>query len=237
MSILKAEKIKKKFGIRRILSDVNLQLERGEIFVLFGPNGSGKSTFSLILSSLLKPTGGCIKFENNDIRKLNSSYRSKIGLLTHSSFLYENLSALENLRFYAGLYGLRDIKRRIDELSHLFEIETRMNEPVKNFSRGMKQRLSIIRALIHNPEIILFDEPYTGLDELSAQILERELLNFRKSGKIIFITTHNLLRGYNIATRLGILSSGKILFESEKKNVTSDELSETYKRLIQNETL
>ncbi|TES92253.1 MAG: ABC transporter ATP-binding protein [Candidatus Cloacimonadota bacterium] len=237
MSILKAEKIKKKFGIRRILSDVNLQLERGEIFVLFGPNGSGKSTFSLILSSLLKPTGGCIKFENNDIRKLNSSYRSKIGLLTHSSFLYENLSALENLRFYAALYGLRDIKRRIDEFSHLFEIETRMNEPVKNFSRGMKQRLSIIRALIHNPEIILFDEPYTGLDELSAQILERELLNFRKSGKLIFITTHNLLRGYNIATRLGILSRGRILFESEKKNITADELSETYKRLIQNETL
>jgi len=236
MATLKAEKIKKIFGQRKVLSDVNLQLKNGELYVLFGPNGSGKTTFTLIISSLLKPTEGLVTFENKDVYKQDASYRKKVGLLTHSTFLYENLTGFENLKFYGALYGILDIKRRIDELSLLFEIETRMNEPVRNFSRGMKQRLSIIRTIIHNPEVILMDEPYTGLDEIGVQILEGQLSNYRKSGKVIFMTTHNLLRGYGIATRIGILSRGRILFESEKKKIERNELNEIYRRLIRNET-
>ena len=237
MTVLKAEGIKKIFDQRMVLSDVNLSLNKGEIYTLFGANGSGKTTFTLILSSLLKPIEGEVTFEGKNIYKRDTDYRMKVGLLTHNSFLYENLTGYENLRFFGGLYGIYNLRERIEELSNLFNIEERMSEPVRNLSRGMKQRLSIIRALIHDPEIILLDEPYTGLDEVSTQTMENYLLSLQKKGKIIFITTHNLIRGYRIATQLGILSGGKIHFESQKKKITSKDLEETYRRLIYNETL
>ena len=237
MTVLKAEGIKKIFDQRMVLSDVNLSLNKGEIYTLFGANGSGKTTFTLILSSLLKPIEGEVTFEGKNIYKRDTDYRMKVGLLTHNTFLYENLTGHENLRFFGGLYGIYNLRERIEELSNLFNIEERMSEPVRNLSRGMKQRLSIIRALIHDPEIILLDEPYTGLDEVSAQTMENYLLSLQKKGKIIFITTHNLIRGYRIATQLGILSGGKIHFKSQKKKITSKDLEETYRRLIYNETL
>ncbi|MCK4575668.1 ABC transporter ATP-binding protein [candidate division WOR-3 bacterium] len=237
MTVLKAEGIKKIFDQRMVLSDVNLSLNKGEIYTLFGTNGSGKTTFTLILSSLLKPIEGEVTFEGKNIYKRDTDYRMKVGLLTHNTFLYENLTGHENLRFFGGLYGIYNLRERIEELSNLFNIEERMSEPVRNLSRGMKQRLSIIRALIHDPEIILLDEPYTGLDEVSTQTMENYLLSLQKKGKIIFITTHNLIRGYRIATQLGILSGGKIHFKSQKKKITSKDLEETYRRLIYNETL
>jgi len=237
MGSIEVERVNKRFGHRTILDDINISLDSGDVYVLFGPNGSGKSTLMLILSSLMKSTKGAVKYENVNIQVLGAHYRHKVGLVTHTSFLYENLSAIENLKFYAALYGVKGAMKRIEELSELYYIGERMNDPIRMFSRGMKQRVSIIRAFLHSPLVVFLDEPYTGLDENGIKVLESQISAFGKSGRIIFLTTHNLERGYNIATRFGILQKGRILSETLKEKMNIDKLSGTYKDSIRNETL
>jgi heme exporter protein A len=233
--MLRVEHIQKSFGQRHVLSDVSMHIPEGNCYTLFGANGSGKTTLSFLVSSLLKPTRGTITYERKSIHTPNSLYRGSVGFLTHSSFLYEHLSGYENLQFFGGLYGVRNLKERIKELSSQFEIETRMHDPVRDLSRGLKQRLSILRAIIHDPKILILDEPFTGLDELSAAKLHT-LLEQRKEGKHILITTHNLHRGYRSATTVGILANGKIRFQAARDTIPFHDLEKTYAQLIRNET-
>ncbi len=230
--MLKAEHIERRFGARRVLSNVSMHIDGGECYVLFGANGSGKTTLAFLLASLIKPTKGSITFGETKIATMDARYRAAVGLLTHSSLLYEELTGYENLAFFSGLYGVSNPKNRILELSSLFSIETRLHEPVRTLSRGLKQRLSIIRALIHDPDIIILDEPFTGLDEISSQHLHTLLLTQLRSKKHILITTHNLLRGFQLATRVGILAKGKIQFEAASDTISLPALQKTYERTV-----
>ena len=233
--MLSIEQIQKNLGQRRVLSEVSMHIPEGNCYTLFGANGSGKTTLSFLVSSLLKPTRGIITYERRSIHSLNTLYRASVGFLTHSSFLYENLSSYENLHFFGALYGIRNLKKRIEELSSLFEIESRMHDPVRDLSRGLTQRLSILRALIHDPKILILDEPFTGLDELSAEKL-LALIEQQREGKHILITTHNLFRGYQSATTVGILANGRIRFEAARDTSSFHELEKRYTQLIRHET-
>lgn len=233
---LKVDHIEKRFGARRVLSDVSMQIDGGQCYALFGANGSGKTTLALLLASLTRPTRGTITYEKSSVTERDARYRTSVGFLTHSSLLYEDLSGYENLALFSGLYGVSNPQKRIIALSSLFSVESRLHEPVRALSRGLKQRLSIIRALIHDPTIIILDEPFTGLDETSAQRLHTLLLEQLRSKKHILITTHNLLRGFQIATKVGILAGGKIPFETTPDRISLAELQKTYERTVSHET-
>jgi heme exporter protein A len=168
---------------------------------------------------------------------LDNRYRASVGLLTHTSFLYENLTGYENLSFFGALYGIKNLKQNIAALATFFKVDDRMNEPVRDLSRGLKQRLSIMRLLIHDPDIIILDEPFTGLDEMITKKLHHMLEKKQKAGKHILITTHNLRRGYESASKVGILAHGTMQFETKRDSITFDELKRTYKQMIQHETV
>jgi heme exporter protein A len=234
--LLKVDHLEKRFGQRRVLTDVSFHIPEGGCYTLFGANGSGKTTLAFLIASLLKPTGGAITYGGTNIHKQDARYRASVGLLTHSSFLYEDLSGYENLQFFGALYGVRNLTKTILQLASRFDIEPRLHEPTRALSRGLKQRLSIMRALINDPEIIILDEPFTGLDESSAQELHTLLVERQKAGKRILITTHNLHRGYESATKIGILANGRIQFESSRDEISFRDLEHTYTHPVHHET-
>lgn len=234
--MLRAEHLQKRFGQRSVLSDVSMGIGESDCYALFGANGSGKTTLAFLFASLLKPTRGTISYKTDSIQDLGVRYRASVGVQTHSSLLYEQLSGYENLLFFGGLYGKKELRNRIVDLSSLLNMERRMDEPIRDLSRGLKQRLSIMRALIHDPAIIILDEPFSGLDEVSTNRLDALLREEREAGKCILITTHNLSRGYQSATKLGILANGQIAFQSDPDSISLQDLQRTYDGLIKNET-
>lgn len=223
--------IQKSFGFEVALRETNLSINKGEFVTLFGPNGAGKSTFLGILSTLIQPTAGTASICNLDIIKDKSGIRDKIGFISHSSMLYENLSAHENLTFFGTFYNLDDLDDRCDYLLKMVGLHNRRNQRVNTFSRGMKQRLSIARALLHNPRVIFLDEPFNGLDQEGIRLLNEMINNLKKSGYTTILTTHNIEEGLENASRTLILNKGYIVHDSfEKYNKKT--FSEIYRSIL-----
>ncbi len=164
----------------------------GTITALLGHNGAGKSTLLSIASTLLQPSSGQVHFGAHDGRTGGASLRSRIGMLGHDLYLYAELSPAENLRFFAAIYGLDNIERRIDMALERAGLSDRRDDAVAGFSRGMRQRLALERALIHDPRLLLLDEPFTGLDEAAREALRARLRSARDAGAIVLLTTHDL---------------------------------------------
>ena len=208
--LLLAEGIGKDFDDRAVLDGVEVALERGRTLAVFGPNGSGKTTLAHILAFLLKPTRGRLLFEGQEAPKEPSTLRRRIGFASHQSGLYLDFSALENLVFFGRLYHVPALARRAQELLERFGLWRFRAEPVRVFSRGMTQRLILAKALLHDPDLLLLDEPFSGLDaegeRLLLEILERE----RRAGKAIFLVTHDLRIGHAAATEGLILTGGRV---------------------------
>ena len=173
---LQADDIRKTFGTFTALAGVTLQVQRGEFLALFGRNGAGKTTFLKIAATLMRATHGKLQIEGLNIEESAEQIRRKIGFLSHNTYIYRDLSPTENLRFFGALYGVRDIEERIPGLLERVGLRRRSNDPVRSFSRGLHQRIGIARAFLHNPSLILLDEPYTGLDANAVQMLD-ELLD------------------------------------------------------------
>ena len=211
----------KKFGKFVALHGISFEVGRGERVALLGPNGAGKTTTVRIISGITKPNEGEVKITGKDPFSEHSVKRS-FGVVSHNTFLYEELTAYENLEFYAKLYEADE--KRVPELLKEFGLYERRHELVKNFSRGMKQRLAIARALIHDPKILILDEPTTGLDVFGKQ----ELCSFLESfeGTVLF-TTHNLEEAEKTCDRALILSSGRIVFDG-----SADELERVYREVV-----
>jgi len=229
--MIEAQHLMKDFGRKRVINDLKLDVEEGEFLAIFGPNGSGKTTLLKLLSTLLKPTLGQIKVNGHDAKENGVELRQSIGLVSHETYLYEELTALENLRFYMKLYRVPHTKQKQNEIENLLKqvaLYHRMNDPVGTYSRGMKQRLSILRATIHNPKVLLLDEPYTGLDKKGCEVLNKMLTKFNNEGKTILMTTHDIEKGYNVSKRLGILIGGKLIFDTPKSKIGLKELIDTY---------
>jgi len=198
------------YGRRRALSRVNFECASGEIVGLLGPNGAGKSTLLSVLATLAEPSTGRVRYGAWSARAGGAKLRAKIGFLAHDLQLYPELSARENLEFFAGLYGLDRCEARADAALASAGLEFRADEVVEGFSRGMRQRLALERAMIHAPRLMLFDEPFTGLDEASCTALVDRLRHLRGDGRIVIVATHDLDVVDGVLDREILLTGGKL---------------------------
>lgn len=210
--LIETQSLVKAYDLLPVLRKLDLSIARGEFVALLGPNGSGKSTLLRLLCGLSKPTAGVIRIGGWELPDEAYAVRAQIGLVSHKSLLYDNLSARENLVFFARLYNLpsESIEERIRDLLGQVGLAKRAHDRVRTFSRGMLQRLSIARALIHNPEILFLDEPYTGLDQDASAVLDTLLRASQAAGRTILMSTHDLNRAAALPTRVIILSRGVI---------------------------
>jgi heme ABC exporter ATP-binding subunit CcmA len=183
--------VSRSFGRRRALNRVSLAAAAGTITALLGHNGAGKSTLLSIAATLLRPTSGTVLFGDTGAEAGGAALRARIGLLGHDLYLYQELSAAENLRFFAQVYALDAVERRVDEALDRAGLSERRDDIVAGFSRGMRQRLALERALIHGPRLLLLDEPFTGLDEAAREALRVRLRAARDAGAIVLLTTHD----------------------------------------------
>ena len=210
--IIEISQLVKVYGFLPVLKQVSVSIPHGQFVALLGPNGSGKSTLLRLIPGLSKPTSGEIYVGGWRIPDESAAVRAKIGMVSHKSLLYENLTAAENLDFFGELYNIPPAERRarIKDLLERVGLGPRTHSLVRTFSRGMQQRLSIARALLHQPDILLFDEPYTGLDQDASAILDILLQQAHGEGHTIVMTTHQLDRAAALAERMLILSRGSL---------------------------
>jgi heme exporter protein A len=218
--MIRIEGLVKSYGLQPVLRGLNLHVQPGEFMTLVGPNGAGKSTLLRIVASLLKPTSGQVLVGGWPLPEHAGRVRSHIGLVSHHSLLYGDLTAAENLDFVARLYGLEDAAERIAAALKEVGLAARQRDPVRTFSRGMVQRLTIARATLHQPDVLLLDEPYTGLDQDATQLLDNLLRREAERGRTILMITHDLDRGLNLCERIAILSRGKIVELLERDAVS-----------------
>jgi ABC-type multidrug transport system ATPase subunit len=209
--VVEVDRLGKSFGRTSVLRDVSLRIAAGETVALFGPNGAGKSTLLRVCATLMTPTAGALRLFGSDGR--NAAVRRRIGLVAHQSFLYPDLTARENLLFYAGLYRVADAVQLVDAWLARVELVDAGDRPVRVFSRGMEQRLSLARALLPDPELVLLDEPWSGLDAAAADWLDALLGELRSRGRTIVAATHDFARGLGVADRAVILHRGRIAWE------------------------
>jgi heme ABC exporter ATP-binding subunit CcmA len=180
------------FGRRRALSHITFEAVPGTLLGLLGPNGAGKSTMMAVLATLLRPSAGRVRYGSQDVIASGAALRSSIGVLGHDLFLYPELTARENLSFFAALHGSREPSRAADTALARSGLADRADDPVGSFSRGMRQRVALERALIHGPRLVLLDEPFTGLDDASTAALVARLGSLREGGAIVILATHDL---------------------------------------------
>ena len=218
--------------MKTILRGVDFQVQPGEFVALLGPNGSGKTTFLRILASLSRPSLGEVNIAGYKLPDQASQVRARLGVVSHLPLLYGDLSAEENLQFYARLYGIINIQLRITEVLEMIGLETRRRDLVRTFSRGMQQRLAIGRAILHDPDVMLFDEPYTGLDQDASSVLDDILQNVAGQGRTVVITSHDLSRVEALATRFDILSRGVIAASTTRKQLKKSNLLTFYKQAL-----
>ncbi|MDO8886879.1 ABC transporter ATP-binding protein [Candidatus Oleimmundimicrobium sp.] len=211
--------LSKDFGRRKVLKELNLDVCKGDFLAIFGSNGAGKTTLLRILATLSGFSSGSITINGFEIKENSIEIREKIGLISHNLILYKDLNAYENLRFYGKMYNVPALDDRISELLQKVELDHRKFDVVRTFSRGMQQRLSIARALLHNPEIIFLDEPFSGLDVHARGILDDMLEGLKKEGShTLIMATHDIEKGLVHANSLAILSGGKIVY-SQRGNL------------------
>ncbi len=214
-AIIEVERLSKVFGLLPALQNLDFTVARGEFVLLLGANGSGKSTLLRLLSGLSKPTAGAIRIGGWEMPREAMAIRPHIGLVAHRPLLYENLTARENLSFFGKLYGIEanECDARSQALLQQVGLSRRADSLARAFSRGMKQRLSIARALLHQPDILLLDEPYSGLDQAAAEALDGALATARREARTIILSTHQLQRLPQNAQRALILSRGKVAYD------------------------
>jgi len=222
--MIRVRGLEKSFGDHWALRGVDLDVAEGECLALIGPNGAGKTTLLRILATLTKPSAGVVSVAGQDLNAGAIEIRRRVGFLSHQPLLYEDLTAHENLRFYGRMYDVRGLEERIAVLLLRVGLESNSQDLVRTFSRGMRQRLAIARALLHDPPVLLMDEPYTGLDQRAAETLDSVL---RGAGTIspatapataptIVLTTHDLERGLRISQRAALLVGGRIAYEMKQ---------------------
>src|SRR5687767_14836795 len=214
MNQLTVTDVARYFGRRKALSQVNFTCSAGEIVGLLGPNGAGKSTLLNILATLLSPSKGSITYGDRSAQEGGAAVRASIGMLGHDLFLYPELTARENLTFFGHLYGLPDVPRAVAHALEQAGLAARADDLVSGFSRGMRQRVALERALLHDPRLILLDEPFTGLDQASAAALVSRLRNRQQAGCLIVLATHDLDIADQLLTKAVFLIDGRPVADS-----------------------
>ncbi|MDY6931706.1 MAG: heme ABC exporter ATP-binding protein CcmA [Halobacteriota archaeon] len=224
-NMIEIRDVTKKFGTNTVLDGVSLQIQKGDSFALIGPNGAGKTTLVRILSTLSNPNSGTIIINGFDINEDQENVRGQIGVISHNTFLYEDLTAQENLEFYAELYsiGKEEAEEKIDQLLRKVNLRLRAHDIVGTFSRGMKQRLAIARMVLHDPNILILDEPSTGLDVKSRNIFYEIVKDLHSTGKTVLLATHDLKELEILCDKLAIMNGGKILLSGEVEKIKEEQ--------------
>lgn len=233
---IQVRKLAKSFGHQVALRGVDLCVDEGEFLTLFGPNGAGKTTLIRIIASLARPTAGTVHVQGEDLSKAATAQRKNIGLISHNPLLYGDLTPDENLRFFAKMYDLSEPAQRIDEVLEQVGLIARRRDPVRTFSRGMVQRLSIARAILHDPTIMLLDEPYTGLDLQAADMLRTVLQSLATLNRTVILTTHNLEQGLEMCDRAAVLNRGRVAWEGMRSDIDLASMREIYREATRHRT-
>jgi heme exporter protein A len=228
---LEVRDLSRTFGARRALDGVSFELPRGAFLSIFGPNGAGKTTMLKVLSTLTNPSKGSARVVGCDVVEDAVQLREKIGFISHNPLLYPDLTAEENLEFFAELYCIDNPKERVRELLSAVELDHRRFDAVGGFSRGMTQRLSIARALLHNPEVIFLDEPYSGLDPHAMDILDSLIASIRAEHTFVMIS-HDLQKGLELCSHALILAKGKVVLFDEREAIDPDAFAATYRATV-----
>jgi heme exporter protein A len=226
--MIQVQSLVKSFGHTYALRDVNLEVPEGQFLTIVGPNGAGKTTLLRILATLLKPTSGLVRIDGLDPGSASAEIRRRIGFVSHQSLTYSKLTVEENLTFYGRIYDVPALKERVETLLSLVGLEARRHDPARALSRGMRQRLSIARAIVHEPSLMLLDEPYTGLDQQAAEMLRHLLQTVTSESRTVIMTTHNLQRAVDLCDTAVILAKGRIVYQAEGASLTLDELRQAY---------
>jgi heme ABC exporter ATP-binding subunit CcmA len=208
---LTAANVSRHFGRRKALAQISFECRAGEVLGLLGPNGAGKSTLLSILATLLAPSSGAVTYGGHSASDAGAALRARLGMLGHDLYLYPELTARENLLFFARLYGLRDAATRVGQGLLHANLADRADDAVTGFSRGMRQRLALERALVHGPRLLLLDEPFTGLDQASIAALVTRLKGLQADGCLIVLATHDLEVAEQVVSRSLFLRSGRLV--------------------------
>jgi heme exporter protein A len=232
--VITVRKLVKRFGLKTVLRGLDFEVQPGEFVALLGPNGAGKTTFLRILASLSRPSLGEVRVAGYALPKQASEVRARLGVVSHLPLLYEDLTAEENLRFYARMYNISNLEARLTEVLEMVGLQNRRRDLVRTFSRGMQQRLAIGRAVLHNPDVMLFDEPYTGLDQDASSMLDEVLRSVAARGRTVVMTSHDLARAEDLATRFDILSRGVIATSARPAELSHTNLLAFYKQALAN---
>ena len=227
--LLRLSKLTKKFGAIRAVWNVDLEVSRGDFLAIFGPNGAGKTTLLRVIASLTQPTHGEIAFGFEGGRRR----RDRVGYVSHLSLLYNELTGFENLLFYARLYEIKDARKRADAMLTRMGLEEARNQRTREYSRGMKQRLTLARALLHEPQLLLLDEPYTGLDQHGSRIFTEVLKGLKQEGRTILLVTHNLGEGLELCNRVMIQKRGEVVFQAPRQHVDQSGFERLYFQAVE----
>ncbi|MEE8348219.1 MAG: heme ABC exporter ATP-binding protein CcmA, partial [Acidobacteriota bacterium] len=227
-SLLRISGVTKTFGPVRAVINVDLEVCFGDFLVIFGPNGAGKTTLLRMVAGLTQPTRGEISFSSQD----GPSKRERVGYVSHQSFLYNQLTGIENLIFYGRLYGIDKAEDRADAMLARMGLRDARHQSVGGYSRGMKQRLTLARALLHEPDLLLLDEPYTGLDQHGSRILTEVLQGLKQEGRTVLLITHNLGAGLELCSRTIIQNKGQLAFQATRQQLDASEFERIYFQVV-----
>ncbi|MGE5618235.1 MAG: ABC transporter ATP-binding protein [Sphingomonadaceae bacterium] len=228
---LEAKGVTKRFGHRLVLKGIGLSLARGERVAIFGPNGAGKTTLMRILATVASPTTGRVVIDGIDPEEDPLEARRRIGVVSHHSYLYDDLTARENLRFYGRMYDVQNLDRRIAQTVERVGLTARLDDRVGTFSHGMRQRIAMARAILHDPEVLMLDEPEAGLDQDALELLV-DLLREPASGRrrAALVITHHLDLGLALSDRVVILVDGRIAFQAPSEELDPTTVRQLYSR-------
>jgi heme exporter protein A len=230
--MIEVRKLVKRFGMKTILRGLDFEVQPSEFVALLGPNGAGKTTFLRILASLSRPSLGEVSVAGYRLPDQAAAVRARLGVVSHLPLLYGDLTAEENLRFFGRMYGVSNIEHRITEVLEMVGLASRRRDLIRTFSRGMQQRLAIGRAVFHDPDVMLFDEPYTGLDQDASTMLDNVLRSVAAKGRTVVMTSHDLIHSEELATRFDILSRGVITASVTRKQLGRSNLLMFYKKAL-----
>ena len=227
------EGVSKAYGRTVALRDLDLQVPWGQVLTILGPNGSGKTTLIKILATLTKPDAGSVKIAGLDMKRDGQWIRQVIGVVTHDPLLYDDLTGRENLRFATRLFDVKDPDGRIESVSRQLGITTRLDQRFGTLSHGWKKRISLARALLHDPPILLMDEPESGLDQQALTGLEYIVKDESRPSRTVVLTTHNFERGLFLGDQVAIIAKGRLAYYESTVNAPDpDTLRDTYVRYV-----
>jgi len=230
--MIEVRKLVKRFGAKPVLRGLDFSVEEGEFVALVGPNGAGKTTFLRVLSSLARPSLGRVSIAGFQLPSQAAEVRRSLGVVSHLPLLYGDLTAEENLRFYGKMYTVPALRQRIEQVLELVGLSARRSDLVRTFSRGMQQRLAIGRAVLHDPVVLLFDEPYTGLDQEACDMLDKVLREVAGRGRTVVMTSHDLGRVQDLASRFDVLARGVIAASTTPSGLGSQNLLDFYRQAL-----